>query len=204
VEPPVGPTAAQGTRSAAVHERYWRCSKDRIYRNHLHHLAQQRRRRCSYSPTNVRSVRRYTSRGGISLNVEQQLLLDLGFFARAGLATDNVEPYEFTDVDRTIAAGFSLSGTRWERPNDTLGVAGAINGISSVHQAFLNAGGLGILVGDGKLPHPGAEYIFEAYYIVRIRTGVFAAFDVQYIKNPAYNRDRGPVWVPGFRFHVEF
>jgi high affinity Mn2+ porin len=155
-------------------------------------------------PADIAAVRRYTSRSGISLNVEQQLLPDLGFFARAGLATDNVEPYEFTDVDRTVAAGFSLSGTRWGRPNDTVGVAGAINGISSVHQAFLNAGGLGILVGDGKLPHPGAEYILEAYYKINIWRSAFATFDLQHINNPAYNRDRGTVWVPGFRFHTEF
>src|SRR5262249_58003135 len=61
-------------------------------------------------PADIAAVRRYTSRGGISLNVEQQILPDLGFFARAGLATDNVEPYEFTDVDRTIAAGLFLGG----------------------------------------------------------------------------------------------
>jgi len=155
-------------------------------------------------PADIAAVRRYTSRGGISINIEQEIFPDLGFFARAGLATDNVEPYEFTDVDRTLAAGFSLAGTRWGRPNDTVGVAGVINGISSVHQAFLNAGGLGILVGDGKLPHPGAEYIVEAYYKINIWRSAFATFDLQYINNPAYNRDRGPVWVPGFRFHVEF
>jgi hypothetical protein len=33
-----------------------------------------------------------------------------------------------------------------------------------VHQAFLNAGGLGILVGDGQLPNPGSEKIIEMYY----------------------------------------
>ena len=32
------------------------------------------------------------------------------------------------------------------------------------HIAYLNAGGLGILVGDGQLPHPGIEQIIEAYY----------------------------------------
>jgi high affinity Mn2+ porin len=155
-------------------------------------------------PADLAPVRRYTSRGGISLNVEQQVSQNLGLFARAGLASGDVEPYEFTDIDRTIAAGLSLSGKLWGRPDDTVGIAGVINGISSKHKDYLNAGGLGLLIGDGQLPHPGGEYIVEAYYNMHIWRGVFAALDLQHIINPAFNRDRGPVWVPGFRFHVEF
>jgi high affinity Mn2+ porin len=155
-------------------------------------------------PADIAAVRRYTGRGGISLNVEQQISPEFGLFARAGLTGGDVEPYEFTDIDKTIAAGLSLSGKYWGRPDDTVGIAGVINGISSKHQAYLNAGGLGILVGDGKLPHPGREYIVEAYYKMNIWRGLFATPDLQYIANPGYNRDRGPVWVPGFRFHAEF
>ncbi len=155
-------------------------------------------------PADIAAVRRYSSRGGISLNVEQQILPELGLFLRGGVASGDVEPYEFTDVDRTIAAGLSLAGKAWNRPDDIVGLAGVINGISSEHRAFLNAGGLGILVGDGKLPHTDPEYIVEAYYNLPIRNGISAAFDLQHINNPGYNRDRGPVWVPGFRFHVEF
>jgi high affinity Mn2+ porin len=155
-------------------------------------------------PADLAPVRRYTSRGGISLNVEQQVSPNLGLFARTGLASSDVEPYEFTDIDRTIAAGLLLSGKLWGRSDDTVGVAGVINGISSKHEDYLNAGGLGLLIGDGRLPHPGPEYIVEAYYNMRIWRGVFAALDLQHINNPGYNRDRGPVWVPGFRFRVEF
>jgi high affinity Mn2+ porin len=67
--------------------------------------------------------------------------------------------YEFTDIDRTVSAGLSINGKRWGRPDDTFGFAGVVNGISKEHEAFLNAGGLGILVGDGQLPHPGPEQI---------------------------------------------
>ena len=85
-------------------------------------------------------------------------------FARAGLANGNIEPYDFTDVDRTVSAGVAINGKQWGRPDDTFGFAGVVNGITSIHQQFLNDGGLGILVGDGQLPHPGPEKIIETYY----------------------------------------
>ena len=106
----------------------------------------------------------YSSRGGVSINLEQQITEELGLFARAGFADGGIEPYEFTDIDRTAAAGLSLNGKQWGRPDDTLGVAGVVNGITKVHQEFLNNGGLGILIGDGMLPHPGPEQIVETYY----------------------------------------
>jgi high affinity Mn2+ porin len=151
----------------------------------------------------IAAVRQYTSRRGLAFNLEQQLVPDIGFFARAGVASGGIEPYEFTDIDQTSAAGLLLSGKRWGRPDDTFGVAGIINGISGVHQAFLNAGGLGILVGDGTLPSPGREKIIETFYSFP----VFAwriTFDYQFIANPAYNRDRGPVSVIGTRLRAQF
>src|ERR1700722_804331 len=154
-------------------------------------------------PADITAVRRYTSRGGLSLNLEQQITQELGVFARAGIANGNIEPYEFTDVDRTVAAGMQLAGKSWGRPDDTVGLAGVVNGITSVHQAFLNAGGLGILVGDGMLPHPGLEHIVEAYY--QLPVSYFKlTLDYQLIVNPAYNTDRGPVSVVGARVHAQF
>ena len=154
-------------------------------------------------PADISAVRQYQSRGGISMNLEQQLIPNVGLFVRAGIADGSKEPYEFTDVDRTVAAGLSISGKRWGRDDDTFGIAGVVNGISGVHQAFLNAGGLGILVGDGMLPNPGSEKIIETYYSFP----VFASkvtLDYQLIVNPAYNRDRGPVSVLGFRIHSQY
>src|ERR1035437_4800761 len=154
-------------------------------------------------PANITAVRQFQSRGGISMNLDQQLIPNVGLFVRAGIANGDKEPYEFTDVDRTVAAGLSISGKQWGRDDDTFGIAGVVNGISSEHQAFLNAGGLGILVGDGMLPNPGSEKIMETYYSFP----VFAwkvTFDYQLIVNPAYNRDRGPVSVLGFRMHSQY
>ena len=70
-------------------------------------------------------------------------------------------------------------------------------------EAFLNAGGLGILVGDGQLPHPGNEGILETYYSFPWFASRIT-LDYQFIVNPAYNRDRGPVSVFGVRLHTQF
>jgi len=148
-------------------------------------------------------VRRYASRSGVNLNFEQQIVPNVGFFARAGFAGGNVEPYEFTDIDRTASAGLSLAGKLWGRPDDTFGIAGVANGISSAHKAYLNAGGLGILVGDGQLPHPGQEEILETYYSLPIGSWRLTA-DYQFVVNPAFNRDRGPVSILGARLRTQF
>jgi high affinity Mn2+ porin len=155
-------------------------------------------------PADIAAVRQYQSRGGVSMNLEQEITSDLGIFARAGLANGDVEPYEFTDVDRTVAAGLSLAGKQWGRPNDTVGVAGVVNGITSEHVAFLNAGGLGILVGDGMLPHPGPEQIIEAYYSYALSSSTKVALDYQFVVNPGYNTDRGPANIFAGRFHAAF
>lgn len=154
-------------------------------------------------PADIAAVRRYQSRGGISMNLEQQLMANVGLFVRAGVADGSKEPYEFTDVDRTVAAGLSVSGKQWGRDDDTFGIAGVVNGISNVHQAFLDAGGLGILIGDGQLPRPGNERILETYYSFPVLASK-VTLDYQLIVNPAYNRDRGPVSVFGLRVHTQY
>jgi high affinity Mn2+ porin len=148
-------------------------------------------------------VRRYTSRPGVSLNAEQQVVADVGIFGRIGWAAGNVEPYEFTDIDRTASAGLSLGGKRWGRRDDTFGLASVFNGISGAHIAYLNAGGVGVLVGDGQLPHPGLEKIIETYYRIPLGPWQVTA-DYQLIVNPAYNRDRGPVSVVSARLRTQF
>jgi high affinity Mn2+ porin len=125
-------------------------------------------------------------------------------FARLGKDAGNVEPYEFTDIDRTSSAGLSLAGARWGRADDTLGLAGILNGISADRERYLNAGGLGILIGDGKLPHPGPEKIIETYYSLALLRYAHLSFDYQYIANPGYNRDRGPVSVFAVRLHAQY
>jgi high affinity Mn2+ porin len=160
--------------------------------------------RSAGSPVDVSAVRTYRGRLGASLSLEQKIIDDLGAFARIGKAGGNTEAYEFTDIDRTVAAGISLQGNRWHRADDTYGLAGISNAISATRQDYLNAGGLGILVGDGRLPHPGPERILETYYSASLWRAAHLSFDYQWIDHPAYNRDRGPASVYAVRLHAQF
>jgi high affinity Mn2+ porin len=147
--------------------------------------------------------RTYTSKTGITGNIEQQIMPGVGVFARAGYTPGELEAYAFTDADQSYAAGTSISGKFWGRSDDTVGIAGIVNVISREHQAYLAAGGLTAIIGDGMLPHPGPEQILEAYYQLPIYSWQLT-FDYQLINNPAYNRDRGPVSVLATRLHTQF
>lgn len=155
-------------------------------------------------PADIAAVRRYGSRSGISLNLEQEVADGVGLFARGGVADGGIEPFEFADIDRTAAAGVSVKGARWGRPNDTVGFGAVVNGISKTHERFLAAGGTGILVGDGRLPHPGAEQILETYYDVAAYGPAHVSLDYQVVNHPGYNRDRGPVSIVSARLHAQF
>jgi high affinity Mn2+ porin len=155
------------------------------------------------TPASTANVRRYNGRPGVNVNAEQQLAPGVGVFGRVGWANGRLEPYEFTDIDRTVSGGLSLGGNRWGRPDDTFGLVTVVNDISDAHVAYFNAGGLGILVGDGQLPHPGLETIVETYYRLPLGPWQVTA-DYQFIVNPAYNRDRGPVSVIAARLRAQF
>jgi high affinity Mn2+ porin len=155
-------------------------------------------------PVDLAATRRLRDRFGADVNLEQELANDLGMFARVGKATGNVEVYEFTDIDRSVSVGLSLKGSRWTRADDTVGLAVIDDGISAAREQYLNAGGLGIVVGDGRLPHPGAEQILETYYNVGLLSQLHLTFDYQFVKNPGYNTDRGPVSIFAIRIHAQF
>jgi high affinity Mn2+ porin len=155
-------------------------------------------------PADINAVRSYVSRPGVSLNIEQQINDTVGAFFRAGWADGNVEPWDFTDVDRTVSGGVAINGKSWGRPHDTIGIAGVVNGIGSAHIAFFNAGGLGLLIGDGQLPNYSTEKILEAYYSYALTSSTRLSLDYQFIKNPGYNADRGPANVFAARAHWQF
>ena len=149
------------------------------------------------------AVRRFGSRPGASINAEQELAAGTGVFVRASINNGSKEAYEFTEINRSISGGLSLKGARWGRPDDTFGVAGVINGLSRDARRYFAAGGIGILIGDSQQTY-GAEKILETYYSMRVTPQVTLALNYQYVNNPAYNRDRGPVSIVGLRGHAEF
>jgi high affinity Mn2+ porin len=152
---------------------------------------------------NIQLDAAYRYKYGFGINLEQEIRKNLGVFMRLGWSDGKNQTYEFTDVDRTATGGLSLKGARWQRPEDTVGVAVVVNGISAVHRQYLAAGGLGITVGDGALDY-GAERIFEAYYNWKIAKHYQLTGDYQFAPDPAYNHARGPVDLFALRFHTEF
>jgi len=149
-------------------------------------------------------VRQYSSRPGLALNLEQTVAPNLGVFARASINDGTRETFDFTDINRSLAAGLSLRGEHWSRPDDTVGVAAVTNGLSSAAREYFAAGGLGVLIGDGRLPDYGWERILETYYSVKLIEHLMMSADFQYVLDPAYNRDRGPVAIFGLRVHTQF
>lgn len=147
--------------------------------------------------------RRGRIKWGYVLNVEQALASDIGLFGRWSWNDGKTEIMSFTDIDSSLSLGASIKGVRWNRPKDTIGIGGAINGLSTEHRDFIAAGGLGILIGDGRLNYR-QERILEAYYSFAINKNLAFTADYQFITNPAYNADRGPVSIFSGRLHGEF
>ena len=155
------------------------------------------------SGADISPARSYRYKYGFELNWEQELGKNVGVFSRLGWNDDQEEGWLFSDVGRAGSFGLSVKGEAWHRPDDTFGLAGVMSGISKAEQKFFAAGGVGVLAGDGDLNY-GWEKILEAYYDCKVWSTLHAALDYQFITDPAFNQDRGPVSVFGSRVHWEF
>ena len=140
---------------------------------------------------------------GYYLNLQQEISDDLGVFARWSWNDGQSEISAFTDINSSLSGGISIKGARWGRPDDTVGIAGAINFISPQFASFLAQGGTGVLIGDGQLNY-APEKVLEAYYAMQVTKSVVATTDYQLLVDPAYNADRGPVNVFSGRLRVSF
>ncbi len=154
-------------------------------------------------PNIVLTRRTDTMKFGFGLNGEQTLISGLSAFYRAGWNDGHTEDWMFTEIDRTFQSGVQLTGNRWKRRKDVVGVACVLNGISRDHREYLAAGGYGFIIGDGALNY-GKERMLETYYAWNFVKYTALTLDYQYAGNPAYNRDRGPVSILSLRLHTEF
>jgi high affinity Mn2+ porin len=148
-------------------------------------------------------TRAYRFKYGFAANLQQQIVNDIALFARGGWNDGREEAWAYTDVNYSGSLGFSVNGDLWHRSNDALGLAAVFSGISHENREFLEAGGTGILDGDGALSY-GWEKAAEFYYAFDVWQSLILTLDYQFIADPAFNRDRGPVSVLGARLHWEF
>ena len=139
---------------------------------------------------------------GLGFNMEQELGNSIKSFLRIGWNDGRTATWAFAEIDNTVSAGIRFAGKSWKRNADNIGMAILSNGISSDHQNFLNAGGYGFMIGDGKLPNYTRENIVEIFYELKIIPAVWGTLDYQFVGHPAYNADRGPVHLFAARVHI--
>jgi high affinity Mn2+ porin len=151
----------------------------------------------------ITRTRRFRYTYGLGINFEQEITKDVGAFLRAGYRDPNYEVWQYTDISRSLALGLQIKGNAWCRPNDTFGLAEALDALGHAQREYFAAGGLGILIGDGKL-HYGLENLIETYYNLEVFKGVNLSLDYQLVINPAYNQDRGPINIFMARLHFQY
>ncbi|MDQ6828440.1 MAG: carbohydrate porin [Gemmatimonadota bacterium] len=142
---------------------------------------------------------------GFGLNAEQPMADagETGGFLRLGWNDGKTESFAFAEVERHASGGVQLSGAHWRRASDRVAVALLVSGLSSVHRAYLAAGGSGFLLGDGALDY-GSEQIVESYYRAQLGPHLQVSPDIQFIRNPGYNRARGPATVLSLRVNLRY
>ncbi|MDE2389735.1 MAG: carbohydrate porin, partial [Betaproteobacteria bacterium] len=148
-------------------------------------------------------ARKPNSKMGIGINIEQQVLNDVGLFFRGMYSDGKTEVYSYTSTDRSISLGALIKGTRWKRQNDTFGAGFGANWISNIHARYLNMGGIDGFVGDGRLKK-APEHVINIFYSAALSSSLWISADYQHITNPGFNADRGSVNVYGMRVHAEF
>jgi len=145
----------------------------------------------------------YRTKSGFALNGEIGYKDEWGLFGRYSWNDGENETWAFTEIDESISLGVHFAGQKWNRKNDYMAFAFVRNGLSKPHQEFQQKGGMGFMIGDGNLNY-GGEQILEGFYQYQIHPNVYLTPDYQFLINPGYNKDRGPVHVFSIRVHSEF
>lgn len=141
---------------------------------------------------------------GIGINADYSHSDTWGLFGRMSYNDGKNETWAFTEIDQSASLGINLKGKLWNRSDDFAGLALATNGLSASHQTYQKLGGNGFMIGDGNLNY-GTEKIVEAFYSFAIpHTSFTLSPDYQFVVNPGYNKDRGPIQFVALRFHAQF
>jgi high affinity Mn2+ porin len=140
---------------------------------------------------------------GIGLDVEQFVAPDIGVFFRGMYSDGRTEVDAYNPADRSVSVGAVAKGTTWKRPFDVTGVGFGMSWISRAHAQYLAMGGVDGFIGDGHL-RQAAEGVVEGFYSVNVLKAIWLSADYQFLWNPGYNADRGPVNIIGGRVHAEF
>jgi high affinity Mn2+ porin len=144
----------------------------------------------------------YRYKCGFGVNWEQEITKNVGIFSRVGWNDGHEVAWTYTDANWAVTLGTRIKGEAWCRPDDVVGLSGIVSGASRDQQEFLEAGGTGILNGDGALTYR-PEKVLETYYDFPIGKTVHFAMDYQLVGDPAFNADRGPVSIFAVRLHWE-
>ena len=141
---------------------------------------------------------------GVGINIEQNINDNISLFSRIGFNDGKNESWMFAEISQTFSLGCQINGNLWNRKTDKLGIATVYNGISKVNREYLSDGGYGFMIGDGKLNYK-LENIIEVYYSYRfLHHPLWLSPSFQYVTNPGYNQDRGPITVFTLRLHSEY
>ena len=140
---------------------------------------------------------------GVVLGFEQAVGPRIGLFLRGSWNDGKNEAWAYAEIERSVTSGIVRKEPIAGRKLDEAGLAFAANALSRDHEDYLAAGGYGFMIGDSRLSY-GLEKIAELYYKAALLPQVFLTGDYQFVQNPAYNRDRGPVHVFGLRLHAEY
>jgi len=145
----------------------------------------------------------YRRKGSMGVSFDQQITHDFGVFGRVSWGDHRTQSWMFTEHDASISGGAALRGERWGRPADTIGLGSNVGFASAGRRRFLEAGGIGFIVGDGRLNYR-PEWVTEVYYDARVAAGVNMAVNYQLAVNPGFNADRGPVHLFALRLRTAF
>lgn len=148
-------------------------------------------------------ARKKNTKTGVGVNIEQSLSNDVGVFFRIMRSDGHTEVDSFTSTDSSASLGAIVRGTAWGREQDSVGLGYAQNRLSGAHVTYLSMGGIDGFIGDGRISYK-PEIAMEVYYNVNLNRFLWVSLDAQRVLNPAYNSDRGPVDIYGFRLHAEF